>query len=262
MTQLRASASSAAFGSEAAASASDLREIPTAESWMQFNEIKLDVARLEKARIISHDVLDPRATSYDFLRTQLLQAMDAHNWTLVGVTSPTKGCGKTLTAINLALSITRQTNRSALVVDMDLRKPQLANRLGVRSNVGLLDVLEGRAAAWEGMFWVRAGEHRMLVLPTDQTDSSSEYMASPAMSAFIHDLKRDFGSHIIVVDLPPMLVSDDVIAVLPQLHCMLLVTAVGVSTQAEIEECSRHLQSTNLVRVVVNKTSEVASSYY
>ena len=55
----------------------------------------------------------PRSKAFDMLRTQVLQAMDQHQWQLLAITSPTPGCGKTLTAINLALSIARQADRSA-----------------------------------------------------------------------------------------------------------------------------------------------------
>ena len=227
-----------------------------------FRPVVLDEAYLESARIIGHDVTDPRAKSYDILRTHVLQAMDLHDWHLLGITSPTKGCGKTLTSINLALSICRQMERAVLLIDMDFRKPQLAARLGVESNIGLLDVIDGRVALSEAMFQVRAGRHSLLVLPTDPTDVSAELIASRAMQAFIQELRRDFRSYVVILDLPPMLVSDDVTALLPQIDCALLVAAVGTSTVAEIEECGRHLQSTNLVRVVVNKVPESKKMYY
>lgn len=246
---------------------------PSSPSWLAaayppqdyasaMGEVALDAAHLEAARIIGHDVTDVRAKSYDILRTHVLQAMDLHDWQLLGVTSPTKGCGKTLTSINLGFSIGRQMERTVVLIDMDFRKPQLATRLGVRSDIGLLDVLEGRVAVSEAMFRVRAGRHSVLVLPTDPTEVSAELMASRAMHAFIQQLRRDFRSCIVILDLPPMLVSDDVTALLPQIDCALLVAAVGTTTVPEIEECGRHLQSTNLVRVVVNKVPESKKMYY
>jgi len=227
-----------------------------------FRAVALDEARLEASRIIGHDVTDPRAKAYDILRTHVLQTMDLHDWHLLGITSPTKGCGKTLTSINLALSISRQMERAVLLIDMDFRKPQLASRLGVKSNVGLLDVLVGNITASEAMFEVRAGRHSVLVLPTGPTDVSAELMASRAMQSFIQELRRNFRSYVVILDLPPMLVSDDVTALLPQIDCTLLIAAVGTSTVSEIDDCGRYLQSTNLVRVVVNKVPESKKMYY
>src|SRR5215510_13360723 len=108
------------------------------QSWLEagsvlsrIRPIALNAARLESRRIISYDVADQRAKSFDVLRTQILQEMDRKHWQVLAVTSPTAGCGKTLTAINLAISIARQPERAALLVDMDLRKPQVARRLGI-----------------------------------------------------------------------------------------------------------------------------------
>ena len=231
-------------------------------SGVPFREVILDEGHLEASRIIGHDVTDARAKSYDILRTHVLQSMDLHNWHLLGITSPTKACGKTLTSINLAFSISRQMDRAVLLIDMDFRKPQLASRLGVTADVGLLDVLYGRVPATEAMFEVHAGRHSIVAMPTDPTDVSAELIASRTMQAFIQQLRRDFRSYVVILDLPPMLVSDDVTALLPQIDCALLVAAVGTSTVPEIEECGRHLQSTNLVRVVVNKVPESGKMYY
>ena len=85
-------------------------------------------------------------------------------------------------------------------------------------------------------------------------------MGSRAMRDLLQDIKRSYQSHIIIVDLPPILASDDVIAVLPQIDSVLLVAAVGQTKASEIEECKRHLQSSHLVRVVVNKATEANST--
>src|SRR5215510_11748796 len=75
--------------------------------------------------------LSPRTKSFDMLRTQVLQSMNPKNWQFLAITSPTAGCGKTVTAINLALSIARQPELSALLIDMDLPKPAVAKYLGL-----------------------------------------------------------------------------------------------------------------------------------
>ena len=87
-------------------------------------------------------------------------------------------------------------------------------------------------------------------------------MASRAMSEMLQEIKQEFESHIIIVDLPPLLVSDDVLAVLPKLDCVVLVTAVGITTPAEINQSTKHLLSTEVVRLVVNKVQPSKSKYY
>ena len=98
--------------------------LPTIDAPIQ--EFEINTTHLQSKRIIAHDHTEPQSTSFDMLRTQVLQSMDQKDWKILGVTSPTPGCGKTVTAINLALSVARQPERSVLLVDLDLRKPQVA----------------------------------------------------------------------------------------------------------------------------------------
>jgi len=227
------------------------------------HEVALSSTYLQSNRIISHMATDPRSRSFDMLRTQILQTMDLKGWKLLAVTSPTPKCGKTVTALNLALSIARQPERSVLLVDMDLQRPRVATSLGLKvSEAGVLSVLKGETTLSRAVIQARVGEQRFLVLPTTSTIGSSEIMASRAMSAMMQDLKKTYHSNIIVMDLPPLLTCDDAIALLPQADCALLVAAVGSSTVAQIRECNSHLQSTEVVRIVVNKVPEASTHYY
>jgi Mrp family chromosome partitioning ATPase len=227
-------------------------------------EVMLNAAHLEANRIIAHDEADPRSRSFDMLRTQVLQSMDQKNWKILGVTSPSPGCGKTVTAINLAMSISRQPDRSVLLVDLDLQKPRhIATSMGLNCTSGVLSVLEGHANLSNAIIPTRVANCHVMVLPTEKsTSDSSAWMVSREMSTMLQEIKRDYRSHIVIVDLPPMLASDDVIALMPQLDCILLVAAVGRSTISEIEECNKHLQSAEVVRLVLNKVPELNTQYY
>ena len=228
----------------------------------KITEAELNRTHLERHRIIAHNTADPRSSSFDMLRTQILQSMDQRNWQFLAVTSPTPGCGKTVTAVNLALSIARQPERSVLLVDMDLPRPHVASTLGVRCQHGLLSVLDGRAALSDAMIQARIDSHRFMVLPTEAPRlGSSELIASRAMSSLLQAIKRDFGTLTVILDMPPMLSSDNVIAMLPQIDCVLLVAAVGNSTVSEIKECNRHLQATKVVRLVLNKSADSTIRY-
>ena len=226
-------------------------------------EVMLSAARLESKQIVSHDVADPRSRSFDILRTQVLQTMDVKSWQLLGVTSPTAACGKTVTSVNLALSIARQSERSVLLVDMDLQKPSVAATLGLKSNQGLMSVLAGKTTLANSIIQTRIGNQKLLVLPCEaSTVNSSEWMASRSMSALLHEIKRDFRAHTVILDLPPILLSDDVISVLPQVDSVLFVVAAGKSTAQEIKECNKHLKSAEIVRVVLNKAQDATPTYY
>jgi Mrp family chromosome partitioning ATPase len=197
------------------------------------------------------------------LRTQVLQAMDHSGWQILAITSGTAGCGKSVTACNLAMSIARLPERSVLLVDMDLHKPRIADYLGLDVRQGLLSVLNGEAALSSAIVRASIGNNRLLVLPGEVGKSgSAEWMASQAMTNCLQVLRRDFRSHVVILDLPPVLVGDDVITLLPQIDSVLLVASVGVSTLSDIKECYKHIRSTPIARVVLNKVSDKIEGYY
>ncbi len=226
------------------------------------DEIEISSKALSSRRIVTHDSSDQRSRPYDILRTQVLQSMARNGWRILGITSPSPGCGKTLTAINLALSIARQPEQSVIVVDMDLQRPQLANYLGLTPEAdGVLALLSEHATLPEVTLPIRTGGLRITVLPTASTAHSSELMSSRTAQKLLQSLRQNFQT--IIIDLPPMLSSDDVLAVLPHLDCILLVAAVGLSTASEVQECARHLHAAELIRLVVNKaTDETFNSYH
>ena len=231
-------------------------------SGAQIEETVLDGAHLQSKRIISHDIADRRSRSFDMLRTQVLQSMDLKGWRTLAVTSPTPACGKTLTALNLALSIARQPERSVLLVDLDFRKPQVAACLGLTCDNGVLSVLEGRTMLSDAIIPVHLGNLRFMVLPTATTIASSELISSRAMAAMLGVIRSEYHAQTIILDLPPILSGDDVIAILPQIDCVLLVVAVGTTTVSQIKECNKHLQSSEVVRVVLNKLPETSVNYH
>ena len=144
---------------------------------------------------LAHNVADPRSKVFDVLRTQVLQAMDQKNWQFLAITSPTEGCGKTVTAINLALSIARQPERSALLIDMDLQRPTVANYLGIKCRQGVQGILEGRATLADAVLRAHADSCEIMVLPAEApTVHSSELIASRNMDMMLQDIKRKFRS--------------------------------------------------------------------
>jgi Mrp family chromosome partitioning ATPase len=224
-------------------------------------EVELDFACLQSKRIIAYDGKDLRSRSFDMLRTEILQSMDLKGWKTLAVTSPTPNCGKTLIAINLALSMAREPARQVILADLDLRKPQIARCLGLKSGEGVLGVLEGRTEVDDAIIRARAGSSRLEILPTAPASNPSDLVGSSAMRMLLQDVAGHGQSRIVILDLPPLLTCHDVISILPQVDCVLLVGAVGTSTVSEIEECNKYLQATDVVRFVLNKAPESITSY-
>jgi protein-tyrosine kinase len=229
----------------------------------QFKEVRLSEAHLERTRIVAHGVATPHGRYYDMLRAQVLQEMDKHSWQFLAITSPTGACGKSVTACNLAMSISRLPERSVMLVDMDLRKPMVARYLGLERGPGILSVIGGSKTLGSTLIEASIGPSQFLVLPGENAAAtSSEWMASQAMSALLQTIKKDFRSRIVIFDLPPMLIGDDVISILPRMDAVLLVAGIGATSVADIKECQKHLQRSNVLRVVVNKVTDATDDYY
>ncbi len=225
-------------------------------------EIELNWEHLEQQRIVSHNVTDPRARAYDVLRTQTLQSMDKRNGHVLGVTSPTEGCGKTVTSVNLALSIARQPERSVVLVDLDLQRPRVARCLGIKAEQGVVSVLSGKSKLQQSMLNAQIGGYFCPVLPAETISlHSSELIASRALRSMLQELKTTFPNATVIVDLPPVLSGDDVLSLMPLMDAFLLVAAVGRSTVSDVRESNKYLHSTELLRIVLNKSADQKMYY-
>lgn len=223
--------------------------------------VTLDTRHLEANRIITFDNEDPDSVSFDILRTKILTKMAENNWRTLAVTSPTPDCGKTVVSLNLALSIAKQTENTALIVDFDLRKPRVASYLGLPKGGTLYDYLENKCELKEVL--VNPGIPRFVVLPnTTPIRNAAETLTSRPIKTLVSDLRERYESRITIFDLPPLMASDDAMAFLPQVDCVLLVVSSGETTPAEVKESRRQLQSANLLGVVLNKSSEAQRHYY
>jgi len=217
---------------------------------------------LVKHRIVAINKSDPQSMVFDLLRTQVLQKMEENNWRTLAITSATPESGKSVIAINLAISIAQQMDKTALLVDFDLRRPKIASYLGISMEKSLNDLLEGTAELSEVL--VNPDMPGLVVLaPNKPVKKSSETLSSKKISDLIKDLRGRYKSRIVIFDLPPLLVIDDAMAILPQIDCVLFVVPNGINTKQEIEESLRYLASTNLIGTVLNKADiEPISKYY
>ena len=233
---------------------------PVADLGAAVDLLPLDPRHLERNRIVTLEREHPFRGPFDLLRTQVLQKMQEQGWRTIAVTSPSVQSGKTVVAINLALSIAHHPARTALLVDFDLRHPRVASYLGLPDGTSLNEVLAGQAEP--GSAIVHAGIPGFLALPTQRkVPGAAEVLASEKVGRILHTLRDDYPERIVVLDLPPVTAVDDVIAVLPRVDCVLLVVGNGSSTKQEIEESRRHLARFNLLGVVVNKVTGQGARY-
>lgn len=229
-------------------------------SYQNTRIINLDQAHLERNRIVAHNKNNLNSNIFDLLRTQVLNKMSQNGWRTLAIVSATPEAGKSVVAINLAISIAQHAEKSALLVDFDLRRPSVAKYLGLDLDLSLSDMLEGKCEMQDILIspgiprFVVMAAHRPLV-------NSSEMLASSRVRRLITEIRERYAERMVVFDLPPLLNADDAMAVLPQIDCALMVVASGSSSEREIEESLRHLPSTNLLGTVFNKAESDAERY-
>jgi capsular exopolysaccharide synthesis family protein len=166
--------------------------------------IAFDPKAKERPLIVHADPLSPRAESFRAMRTNL-QFLDVGERSSFVVTSSLPTEGKSTTTINLAIALADAGKRVALL-DTDLRKPKVAEYLGIEGGVGLTDVLIGRTRIGDVMLpW---GGRQLYVLPAGKIPPNpSELLGSERMRALLEVLERDFD--VVLCDAPPLLPVTD-----------------------------------------------------
>jgi capsular exopolysaccharide synthesis family protein len=198
--------------------------------------------------------------SYRMLRTRVLQTMRNNGWTSVAVTGPASGCGKTLTAINLAVSLAMEVTHTVLLVDLDLRKPTVHKYFNYEPELGLSDYLTSDIPLHKLLF--TPGIDRLVVLPgRSALPNSAEMLRSPRMIALVNELKTRYPDRLVVFDLPPILAADDALAFSPYTDCFLMVAESGGTKKDDLQKAFEILKNTPLVGTVLNKSNAPTSGY-
>jgi|SRR5580704_7483528 protein-tyrosine kinase len=224
--------------------------------------LQLDWAALKEQRVISSN--DPHAAghAYRMLRTQILQRARAHGLTTLGVVSATNGEGKTLTAINLALSLAAEPNQAVVLLDLDLRRPAVARTLGLNVERGLESWFGGDEPTKNVCYGVE-GLERFFVLPTLQPMSgSSEVLAGLATRKLFNELKGRDPGRMLIVDLPPILLSDDALMVAPLLDGVVLVVNERRTRREDVIRVVELLGNTRIVGTVLNRSAQAEQRAY
>jgi protein-tyrosine kinase len=190
--------------------------------------------------------------AYKVLRTRVLHKLRESNGNTLAVTAPPTGSGKTLTAINLALSLALEMNRTVLLVDANLRDPAVHRYFGISPAHGLSDHLRDNVPI-NRMLVNPDGIPRFVLLPGGRSlVESSEMLASPKMARLVDEFKRRYPSRYVVFDLPH-LGTPDALCFAPQVDGVLLVAEEGKTPREELARALELIPDSQLLGVALNK---------
>ena len=240
------------------------QDIPPQTGGGVWDELEVFRPRLDlmaKNRIVTFDQKDNAHVPFDMMRTRVLSACRKNGWAVVGITSPTPSCGKTVTSINLAFSFARQKDARTILIDADLRRPMVAEDLGVTATHSMGRFLSGGERIED--HFLSYGE--TLAIGTNHRRSlhAAEILQDSKATEAMAMLRDTLKPTVVIVDMPPMMATDDVMAFIPNLDAILLVAAAGQSKMRDVDDCERELsERTNVMGVVLNKCRYVPDNYY
>lgn len=178
------------------------------------------------------------------------------------ITSPLPGDGKSTTAANLAVSIAA-TGQAVILVDADLRRPVLGGMFGFSDDVGLSDVLAGRAQIEQVAHQVDENGSLFVVAAGRTPPNPSEMVGSQRMQALVRKLAEDL---VVIVDSPPTLAVADAAVIASWADGAVLVVTAGRTTDDMLSRAAENIGKTrgHLLGVVLNRVPlrGVDSSYY
>ncbi len=238
-------------------------DVRVATADIQYTETRtVEVSKTvrEENRLVAAISGHPLQDNYRMLRTRVLQEMKANNWNTIAVISPTNGAGKTLTAINLAITLARDLSHTALLFDADLRSPSISKYFGHTPEYGVTDFLFNDIPLNKVLF--HPDMDRLTVLPGHEPNNeSAEVLSSPKFMSLFQDLRTRYDDRIIVVDSAPVLEVDDVLALMPNIDCMLIVVESGSTTNEDLIKTIELLDGVRIIGTVLNKADKKNTAY-
>lgn len=248
-------------GREIFATAQSLSRLSPARVWESITPLTPNGNELAGNGLFPTAGADASTETFDLLRTRILQALAAKKWSRIAVTSPTHGCGKSFIAANLALALARLPSCRTVLVDFELRDPQLGKLFGQTSSAPLCEYLSGDQPL-ESHFR-RFGQNLALVLNGEAVDVPASLLQAPATREALEALQYHLEPDIVIFDTPPALGSDDVISIADQVDAVLLVVDGTQTSPADVRACERLFEGRiPLLGVVLNKAEDRGLSRY
>jgi Mrp family chromosome partitioning ATPase len=227
---------------------------PLLDEWDTLPLVPANVQRhfLPGAPLVNYFRRDPAAKAFDLLRTRLLQALRTHGWNRIAIASPTKGCGSTFTAINLAQSLARVPGSRTVLMDLNHRNPEIAATLNMQDVGDMRGFLAGNVPLEQHL--VRASKTLALGLISAPDDGAAEILHDARSGATLDQMTQSLRPDVVIYDLPPILEYDDLAAFLPHVDGVLMVADGTQTTAKHIAACERTLKGqSQLLGIILNR---------
>jgi capsular exopolysaccharide synthesis family protein len=210
-------------------------------------------------------LLGPRPTGafaegYRVVRTSLKYCWPDAEPRVLAVTSTAPGEGKTLTSVNLALSLASGDGK-VLLIDADLRKPQGHVLVNAMRRPGLADVLVGHSKPSDAIQRIRGTNLSFLASGT-RTPSPADLMTSPVLEGLLGGLRGFYNW--IIIDTPPVAAVADALIIARATDGVLVVVGAEMVPRGGVRQTLARIAETGarVLGVVLNRAQTQRYGYY
>jgi capsular exopolysaccharide synthesis family protein len=179
--------------------------------------------------------------AYKAMRTNVMFFVPNEGCKVIGVTSAVPSEGKSTTVLNLSITFA-ETGTKVLLIDADMRRPNIKKILNSGEGAGLSDVLARFVKAKE-VIRPSGYENLDVIFSGNIPPNPVELLASDTMKDMIEELKAEYDY--IFIDTPPINVVTDATVVSRLLHGIILIARENVSRKDEVAEAMNKLQFVN-----------------
>lgn len=214
--------------------------------------------------VTARDDNSPAAEQYRKLKSAIVKLAQLGKFDKsLMVTSAIGGEGKTLTSLNLAITLAQEFDHTVLLVEADIRRPTVLKYLGMEAAVGLTDcVLDGLDV---GEVLVKTGIGKLTILPAGRpVPNPVELFSSNRTQQLLAEIKNRYNDRFVIVDTTPILPFAEPQFIANAVGGVLFVVREGYSPLDKVNRALALLKNHNLLGIVCNGMSQVAAlgNYY
>ena len=231
--------------------------------WLQVPLIgHVPVITQGKRYLVENSLIEPIVCTYHRPKSQVSEAFRAVRTALyfntqgkqnsvIQITSPTPGDGKSTLASNLAVSIA-QSGKRVLLVDADMRRPSQHATFGISSRVGFATVLSGQSE-WRNCMFECEEIEGLTVMPCGaKPQNPAELSSSPQVKILIEEMREEFD--FVIIDSPPLLAVTDPSPIAARVDGVVLCIRIKKNVRVSAERATQMISNlgANCIGLVVN----------
>ena len=193
------------------------------------------------------------------LRAKIEYKIDVAEIKSLAVSSSIAGEGKTLTAVNLAINLACTGRKKVLLIDMDLRKGSVAERVGLQGSLGLSEFLRGKVTC-EPIVQKTSNPGLFIITSGRTMDSPADLLAGSKFRTLLRELQSKFD--FVVLDTPPILPVPDAVTISEQVGGFILLFRFRHTPHYLFRQALEDLGEERVIGVVLNDEETKSEKYY